>query len=884
MKKGFFFLLLTVFYIHASFATHQRAGEITYRYISGLTYEATIITYSYAPSYADRNELDIDWGDGQTSTLIRINGPAGINPAGQPCDHLGEFVGTDIKRNEYVGQHTYPAASTYLVSLEDPNRNFGILNIPNSVDVPLYIETLLTVNPFLGPNSSPQLLLPPIDQGCIGHPFLHNPGAYDPDGDSLSYKMTTCRGIGGQPIPGYKWPNEVDPSSTGESFSINNTTGDIIWDSPTMIGEYNIAFLIEEWRNGVRIGFITRDMQINIITCNNVPPIIHAPADTCIEAGTILDKEVSATDANGDVITLTAYGGPLLLDTSPATFTQPLDSAGRVTGTFIWNTVCEHVQRLPYQVFFKAIDDGADVRLFDIKTWNITVVGPATQNVSAVPLGNTIKVSWSQNTCSNISGYKVYRRNGFYGYVHGFCETGVPSYTGYQLVATLNSPEDTVYIDNNNSVGLIHGIDYCYIITAWYPDNAESYASDEVCTSLNKDVAIITNVSVDSTSQNTGRIYLAWSKPTEIDIVQAPGPYVYLLYRSEGFSGANLVLIDSLNSLNDTIYIDDGLNTQDGSWSYRVDVINNTHGNRFVIGASQVASSVFLQLQPGDQKMQLTFDSSVPWLNKSYLIYRQNPETLYFDLWGTSSGLTFTDDSLLVNGNNYCYFIKSIGSYSSAGLIDPLINKSQQACAIAVDNEPPCAPQLRVTTNCNSLLNILTWNYQDTLQCTHHDVEKVLIYYSSEPDSPLTLFDSLTNPVEFVYRDSLHSSIVGCYAVAARDSVGNLSNTSNTICIDIDSCSHYHLPNVFTPNGDGFNDEFRPFPYSSVESIDLKIFNRWGKEVFKTDKPDINWNGKFQSTNTECSDGAYYYVCIVNERTLHGIVKRKVQGSIHILR
>jgi gliding motility-associated-like protein len=879
MKKVILILLLIIFCIYPSFATHQRAGEITYRYISGLTYEATIITYSFAPSTADRNELEIAWGDGKTSLLTRINGPAGTNPAGTPCDHLGEMVGKDIKRNEYVGLHTFPAAATYIISLEDPNRNDGILNIPN--DIPFYIETQLTVSPFLGQNSSPQLLLPPIDQGCVDHPFLHNPGAYDPDGDSLSYKMTKCRGAGGLFIPGYILPNLVDPSGTG-SFSINNATGDLLWDSPTLQGEYNIAFLIEEWRNGIRIGYITRDMQINIVTCNNLPPIIHPPSDTCVEAGSTLDMKVVATDANNDVITLTASGGPLLLATSPATFTQPLDSASRVTGRFVWNTECSHVQQQPYQVFFKAIDNGSEVRLFDIKTWNIKVVGPATHNVSAVPLGNAIKVSWSPNICSNITGYKVYRRNGFYGFVHDYCETGVPSYTGYRLVATLNSPNDTVYLDDNNSNGLIHGVDYCYIITAYYPDNAESFASEEVCTSLRKDIAIITNVSVEITSQTTGRMYLAWSKPTEIDTVQAPGPYKYLLFRSNGFSGQYPVLIDSLSNLNDTIYVDNGINTLDGPWNYRVDVVNNSPDHRFTIGASQIASSVFLQLQPGDQKLRMTFGYNVPWLNKSFTIYRQNPVTFSYDSIGTSSAPSFIDTSL-VNGNTYCYYIKSIGSYSSTGLLDPLINLSQQNCDIPVDNEPPCAPLLSVTTNCELPANVLTWTFPNQ-QCAH-DVNMYQIYYSPLINSPLSLIDSVPASLGTLYNHIGLSSIAGCYALVAIDSVGNRSIMSDTICVDIDSCSHYRLPNVFTPNDDGKNDFFVPFPpVTSVQQIDLKIFNRWGKEVFNTNDPAIKWDGKNQSTNMDCSAGVYYYICDVYEITLRGIVKRSLQGSIHILR
>jgi gliding motility-associated-like protein len=595
----------------------------------------------------------------------------------------------------------------------------------------------------------------------------------------------------------------------------------------------------------------------------------------------VLNAKIRATDVNGDVISLSASGGPLLVPVSPATFTQPLDSAARVTGVFSWNTDCSHVQRLPYQVFFKAIDDNDTVKLFDVKTWSIKVVGPATHNVNAIPMGNEIKLTWSPNICPNIAGYRIYRRNGFFGFVHGYCETGVPAYTGYKLIATLESPSDTSFLDTNNGNGLVHGIDYCYIVVAYYPDEAESYASDEVCVSLRKDVAIITNVSIETTSAVSGKIYLAWSKPTEIDTIQAPGPYSYLIFRSNGSIGENPVLIDSVSNLNDTIYHDNGINTSDNAYSYRIDLINKTPGNRFRIGASQIASSVFLQLQPGDEKMRMTFGFSVPWNNKRFVIYRQNPETLVYDSIATSLVPSFVDFPL-VNGNNYCYFVKSIGSYSSPGLIDPLLNLSQQTCANAIDNEPPCAPQLTVSANCALSANILYWTFPG-LNCGH-DTKSILIYYSPLIDGQLVAIDSVLNTPEMTYQHTGLSSISGCYSVAARDSVGNLSLRSDTICIDIDSCSHYRLPNVFSPNNDTYNDYFVPFPYTSVQKIDLTIVNRWGKEVFSTTDPAIHWDGKNKATNTDCSDGVYYYICDVYEITLKGPVKRTLKGSIHILR
>lgn len=294
-----------------SFATHERAGEITYRHISGLTYEAKILTYTFAPSPADRPELEILWGDGTSSILERV----------EKID-----LANDIRRNVYIGQHTYSGASTYILSMEDPNRNYGIINIPNSVNVPFYIETKLVINPFLGPNDSPVLLNPPIDQGCVGIPFVHNAGAYDADGDSLSYKFTICKTVGGTVIPGYEYPNVADPTHPAGDFTIDAVTGDIVWDSPTLQGEYNFAFIIEEWRNGLLISTITRDMQVEIATCNNTPPVVHVIADTCVRAGTTLRLNVRATDADNDKITLTATGGPFLLESNPAFFETPEDS------------------------------------------------------------------------------------------------------------------------------------------------------------------------------------------------------------------------------------------------------------------------------------------------------------------------------------------------------------------------------------------------------------------------------------------------------------------------------------------------------------------------------------------------------------------------------
>ncbi len=157
MKK----LLSLVLILLASFgakATHNRAGEIRIEFLGGLKVRAIVTTYTVPDSPADRPALEVRWGDGTLDTVIRSNGGGD-----------GVVILPGVKKNVYIHEHTYASASFsgYTISMEDPNRNGGILNIPNSINVPFYIETHIDFGPFSGSSSTPILLNPPIDNACF---------------------------------------------------------------------------------------------------------------------------------------------------------------------------------------------------------------------------------------------------------------------------------------------------------------------------------------------------------------------------------------------------------------------------------------------------------------------------------------------------------------------------------------------------------------------------------------------------------------------------------------------------------------------------------------------------------------------------------------------
>ncbi|MBO7133421.1 MAG: gliding motility-associated C-terminal domain-containing protein [Bacteroidales bacterium] len=848
-----------------AFATHNRAGEITYKQISALTFEVTVITYTATgPGWtADRPELDIDWGDNTTSTLPR-------------CEEIG--LPDYYKRNKYVGRHTYGGPGVFCITVEDPNRNANVSNIPNSVNTLFAISTTMIIDPSLGLNNTPVLTQPPVDKAAVGQVFVHNPGAYDPDGDSLSYKITPCREENGVPISNYTYPAATN------YIRVDEITGDLIWNTPAFVGVYNVAMLIEEWRDGVKIGEIIRDMQIEVYDSGNTIPQIDLVAlDTvygnhdsiCIEAGKALIFNVEARDVNNDSIILTAYGAPFVAsDDAPARFEQTVSQAGYAKGIFKWYTSCNIVRKQPYILNIKAQDLNPIVNLVDLRSIYITVVGPAVDNLQALPSLQDITLSWSQSQCSNVVGYNVYRKIQPSGFVHDFCQTGVPSSTGYEKVGYVDGLANTVYIDRD----IAQGHEYCYMVCAVFPDGAEGYASEEVCTSLSRGLPTMTNVSVVSTDRATGSIYVAWLKPDESELENTTAPYKYVLFRSRGFLGEAFEQVAEIDGIENVEYTDNNVNTVDYPYTYRIAFYGTLNGQSVLIGTPSFASSVFVDLVQQESSVKVRLRNNVPWTNYNYEFYKYDSVADVYELVG-STAERYIVDSNVENGREYCYYVKSYGRYTLSGFPEPLENLSQQVCKFSVDTVAPCRPQIFVTSVCDSAYNLIRWSMPDSC---NYDVNTFSLYYTPVLDGEYQLL-SVFSSNNFEFRHYPDDRMAGCYYVNATDPFGNVSESSAVVCVD--ECSYYNLPNVFTPNGDGINDFYHPIgEYKFVEKVEMTIMNRWGQVMFETTDPDIMWDGRNRMTGKIVVPGVYFYICEVYEQRLTGLEARHLKGFIHVFR
>ncbi|RYU91040.1 gliding motility-associated C-terminal domain-containing protein, partial [Emticicia agri] len=492
LKSTILFLIVSLSALTQVQASHLRAGEITAKRISSttLTYRVTLTTYTDQINGVQANEA------ANTSQFSFGVTGVGLYEVKRTRKFL---INRGTMCNVYDTTFTFPAQGRYTISCAIVNRNAGTVNLqPPTEQISFFVETTIVVNAALGLNNTPVLLNIPVDTASVGQRYIHNPGAFDADGDSLSYRLTapkkgaTDGSNGGVFAQGY-----LDPANLGDFrltedrqspsfFRIDAITGDLIWDAPGKlpVNQYqvNVAFIVEEWRKGAngtytKIGEITRDMQIIVVETPNKRPLLTVPAAICVEAGQKIQFTVTARDPDNNNIRITTNSGVYNRDAGgtvdfvapkEATF-APLNvtQSSPASGTFTWETNCKHVREQPYGVLFKVEDfpGRIPIQLTDIKVVQIRVIPPRPKALTARNTERGIELRWQQYPDCNIpeedAEIVIYRKEGCSNFIPANCQIGLPASFGFVEVARV-SAKDTFYLDTKAQSGVI----YSYSIVA----------------------------------------------------------------------------------------------------------------------------------------------------------------------------------------------------------------------------------------------------------------------------------------------------------------------------------------------------------------------------------------------------------------------------------
>jgi gliding motility-associated-like protein len=104
------------------------------------------------------------------------------------------------------------------------------------------------------------------------------------------------------------------------------------------------------------------------------------------------------------------------------------------------------------------------------------------------------------------------------------------------------------------------------------------------------------------------------------------------------------------------------------------------------------------------------------------------------------------------------------------------------------------------------------------------------------------------------------------------------------IYIDVNTEPIFYIPNTFTPDGDGYNQVFKPIFHSGYDpyNFNMKIYNRWGEVVFETFDANVGWDGTYGIDGRDVQNGTYTYkIVFKNPKKDDRIV---VKGHVSIIR
>ncbi len=368
MKK-LILLILAVFTIQISHASHIASVEISYEHVTLNDYIV------HLKIYRDCNGVGLG-----TTAFVQINSAINNNTFsatlnqtstsqlytcfGGTCANPNPFLGPIFQVAEYSGTVTLPYAATdwrfsYSSCCRAPNQTGptasagGYAMLDNST-VPFNNSTRTPYNIYT--------------YYFVNQAHTINFGAMETDGDSLDHRLTTALN-GVNPSTNYNAPltplNPITTTpATPAAFTMNAQTG-LLSFTPTSIGTYIVAIETREYRNGVQIASSIRDYQISIISAtspNAFPDLsgINNTTATTTSVAACANASMNFTINSSDPDPTDST--EIILISKPAGSNFVSNTAQNQVGTFSWAVTQADVQAQPHYLVLEVRDNNCGVR------------------------------------------------------------------------------------------------------------------------------------------------------------------------------------------------------------------------------------------------------------------------------------------------------------------------------------------------------------------------------------------------------------------------------------------------------------------------------------------------------------------------------------------
>lgn len=244
MKKITLLLIALITTLQTS-ATHITGGQITSRCLGGLTQEVILTLYADLQALPVSNTVTVEYNSNNFNWIayrtISHTTPYQINPTTMAYD--------------FIDTITVPYFDSYTFSYSTCCRATNLVNTNPSI-TNFYVETIASVDTAC--NSTPIIPVVLFPYVNVNTQLFCPLNAYDLNGDSLGYELVTPLDNVNSPLGGFQNP----------PITISNTGVLTIYSST--IGTFVFCLKVTEYRNGVEIGYVLREMQFNVGTFNGI--------------------------------------------------------------------------------------------------------------------------------------------------------------------------------------------------------------------------------------------------------------------------------------------------------------------------------------------------------------------------------------------------------------------------------------------------------------------------------------------------------------------------------------------------------------------------------------------------------------------------------------
>ncbi len=883
-----FSLIALCFCVLGAKANHIFGGELFYKHVSGNTYTITLVMYGDCGTNAPQvfnslhtatPQIIIRNGSTPTGSITLAIADTGVEVTPVCAAEVNNTICKGgsipgVTRFEYKGNYTFPSASANwkiifdgTLSNSSAGRSSNMTNIISGTSV-MRLECLL--NNTTANNNTATLTTIPTPFYCINKTQQYNPGATDIDGDSLTFQLVPGYEAGGGPgapqqyatyLAGYTYNNPVHTAAGG--FSFDGVTGQFNF-TPDLAQNSLVVMQVNEYRNGVLVGSMMREMTFVVLpTCNNTPttgaiaPLADAnvsPDGSKIAICTgqqQLQFTINATDIDGDKINITYSGLP-----PGSTFTVFNNNTQTASGQFTWNTV--NTPPGNYTFYVTYTDDGCPLSSKQTVAYTVSIIPPPqlssdilTQTHCLYKAQVLLKPTGQDGPWTLTIAQNNHPINGVTGVTGNTLDSLLPG--TYQV--TLKSKGvtciafDTITIVDSGDFPVIPQFDslmrYCTGDVADTLMPLGGIYPGSVLHWYDQNGALLNGKPTPNTSSQTEYYWTVEQQyktcvsardTIRMFVTNIPNPFFEV--------PAAICEGDSLH-VNFTGTANAGA-TYNWNWDDG-QVASGTDAGPYVIyfdktGHKPVSLQIddrgcksVVNIRPVVVKNRPGVQVSVP----DICIYdTANVTYLSPQLQGTQYNWNFGNATVKSGSDAGPYVL----AYNTPGSKTVTLQVATNGCTndTTVQFTVHGRPQLALTPNQQQ------YCMGDSVLLTIGGAQNILWI---QPEGIASLNSSTATFWNKIYAPTL-------YQFKGTDQYGCV-DTLSALINQVTACCEFGYPNAFTPNADGANDRFNVKTRGNYEQYQLLIFNRWGNEIYRTVDAQKGWDGTIDQAPAPV--GTYFY-------------------------